>query len=158
MRRQWAAMLLCLAVMSTNIFMVQKILNEQLVYRSNEVITAYWEAIDRTIGAREGPHLILMVGNGPKYYNVFALSGSTPLALKRGYSHVSQFPVMVYDMSKVLYFACAEKPEYTFLNINIQLPQNIAIDRIFAWDIQETAFVPIHAEVRNQIDCSSMVK
>ncbi|OGG11070.1 hypothetical protein A2Z00_01660 [Candidatus Gottesmanbacteria bacterium RBG_13_45_10] len=140
-RNSFIAVTLTILIVLLNICASWRILTEQLTYRSDTVIRKSWDVVDKEVSRTSGPAALYFVGDGSVYYNVFALSGSAPLALYRGYAHMSQFPVVAYDMKNLAYFVCNDHAGY----------HRIPVDRIYAWHVKENVLIPIHEEVRSRV-------
>jgi hypothetical protein len=122
-----------------NMLRATQLLNEQLRYRSDTVIQNSWGIVEKEIPLDNGPVLLYFSGNSDLFYNVFALSGSAPLALQRKYSQIRQFPLVAYDAKSAANFVCNGQSQF------------ISTDRVYAWEVQEHTLIPIHEKVRHDI-------
>lgn len=145
-RKKYISFLILIVIIFSNMFRASQILNEELQYRSNALIQYSWNIVEQEVPNDTGPVVLFFSGNSDIFYNVFALSGSAPLAIYRKYSQIRQFPLVVYDTKSAANFVC---------NGQSQL---IPTDRVYAWEVQEDTLIPIHEKVRQDIASLCVVK
>lgn len=142
-----------IAVISSNIFMANKILKDELSYRSVEVQNKLYNQINQTVAkGKEGESILIFLGNNN--LRLFALdwNGVFPFLLKRGISKLDDIPVVTNDIDTINKLLCGETDNLS-INAGVGSPLNVKgkkflLENLYAWTTMNGDLQNASEEVR----------
>lgn len=162
--KKFLRIFILIAVLSSNIFMANKILRDELSYRSVEIQNKLYNQINQTVAkGKEGESILIFLGNDN--LRLFALdwNGAFPFLLKRGITKVHDIPVVTNDIETINKLLCGETDNLslnsgTGSQLNVK-DKKFLLENLYAWitvsgDLQNVS-EEVRGQVQKQLRCHS---
>lgn len=145
-----------ITVLSLNIFMANKILKNELSFRSIEVQNRLYNQINETVAeGKEGESVFVFLGNNNLQLFALDWNGAFPFALKRGLTNLDSFPVVANDINIINQLLCGETDKLS-ITAGVASPINVngkkfSLENLYAWTTTTNGLQDISEAVRVQV-------
>lgn len=153
-----------IVILSSNILMANRILKDELSYRSIEVQDKLYDQINRTVAkGKERESIFVFLGDND--LRLFALdwNGAFPFALKRKITDLDGFPVVTNSIDVINKLLCGETDTIS-ISAGVGSPINVKgkkflLENLYAWvtvngDLQDVS-EEIRGQVQKQLRCNN---
>ncbi|MCL5073870.1 MAG: hypothetical protein M1308_23705 [Actinobacteria bacterium] len=156
------AIFLLVVIILFNIWTANRILNQELIYRSALIHNLFWNDADRMIPKEE--QSIIMIIGAKSLGSELAATHAIPLGLKRGINIAEDLPIITEDMELVKKLLCEDnvyRPDFRVYGPArfgaILQREKIPLSHLYAWRIYEDSFVDVTEQerklLRTEVNC-----